>query len=536
MRARNLAVAVCLLGSGACAGLGGATTKAAWAVSFPATDGSQRARVHDVRFTTLQDPVEYERFYKFNQDFTPCYDDDCILPDEALQLNSSLVNDCWVQLAGLAPHSLSWDLEVRVLTTNVVIVSEPNGIVFQVAGALPGVAVPIGWHRVTLDRADDKLTVSVDGVGETVTFVTTASRTPLRLTVRRKPLVWLRGSALYVPPGAAWDAAQTGQGQAAPVVWREVYRQTFDSAESVRDFSPERTNGTIAWIAADHCMRLDADQGVRHTEIYATLKRNFPGDLRVRFRARNVAPIDHFFDVLISCKRILPVEDGYDCSWNRGWMRRIKKADVQRCLVRPGIPEELPPHWADYCIERVGGTITMYKNGEQSLTWTDPDPIVDPAYGKLSLYHCDMPVDFADFIIERNARDLSNEMAAVAGPAALPPVSAAGRDPAAADTVVVRACAAAAVQPASGTGTVTLAMPALTEMHIRNDALSFQWQVQAGAQYDVQTCNSLVNPVTWTTVPGWLGVRAADGVLVFTAPVSEHGHSFYRVVVSLATP
>lgn len=538
MRMQQLAMLVSLCVIWTAKAMAADATTNDWSVSFPAADASQRTRVHQVSFNSVMQPEESRPFYRFNQDIRPCYDENCPQPDGALQLNSSGVNDCWVQLAGTPPHNVRWDLEVWVMTNNVILVPEPNGIVFQAAGAFPGLTITPGWHRVSMDRENDRLTVRVDDVSEAVTFVAPDSRAPLRLTVRRKPLVWLRGSALYTMPGEVWAESNHGTepAHAESVVWREVYRQPFDTADSVHDFSRENTNSTIAWVPEDKCMRLAADQNRGKKEVFATLNRNLPGDLRIWFRALNVEPNDHFFEVLISCKRIMPVEDGYDCSWNRGWMRRIKKADVQRIIVRPYEIQIDPPYWANYCIERVGDTITMYKNGSVSLKWTDPDPIIDPAFNKLSFYHCDVPMDFDDIIIERNARDISNELAAAT--AALPLAVTNGtsqaakvRDPATADTVLVRTCTqTGTVQPASGGGVAPLAQFNLTDVRISNDTISFRWQAQAGVLYDVETCNSFSATVSWTAVSGWSGVSSTESVLTFSTPVSARGQSFYRVV------
>ena len=533
MRTQHLVILGWLCGTSAL-GAVAATSNSAWSVAFPATDAMRRAQIHQVRFTTFTEPLEYKRFYRFNQDSTPCYDDTCPQPADALQLNSSRVNDCWVQLAGDLPHSLRWELEVRVLSTNVMLVPEPNGIVFQVAGALPGLAITAGWHRVCLDREGNKLTVRIDDTGEAVTFVPPAARTPLRLTVRRTPLVWLRGSALYAFPEEPMGAAAGAQAQtlSTNIVWQEVYRQTFDTAESVKDFARESTNSILAWIPEEKCLRLALDPASRRQDAFATFHWGLPGDLRIRFRARNAGPSDQFFGVLINCRRILPQEDGYYCEWNRGWLRRIKKADVQRCIARPYEPEDRSPHWADYVLERAGDTIRMSKNGKPSLTWIDPDPIVDPAFGSFSFYNCNpTPMDFDDLVIERNARDISNELAAAAARTVTNQTAAATklRDPLAADTVIVRQAATAA-QPLAGGGALPLAAPSLINLQMTSETISFQWQVQAGAQYDVETCNSLNSPVIWTVAPNWSGVKPTGDTLVFSAPVSQNGHSFYRVV------
>jgi hypothetical protein len=525
MRIRRLIFLACLCG----AGLAGAATQEVERARFPAADTSGRVRVHELLFTTYAEPLAYRQYYRLNQDLRPYYDNDWNQPEDALQLNSSRVNDCWVQLAGQPPHSLRWDLEVKVLATNVVLVPEPNGVVFQVAGALPGLNVTSGWHRLTMERDGSRLTVRVDETGEAVTFVPPDTRTPLRLTVRRAPLVWLRASALYAAPGEPWATAAAAPATATNIVWQEVYRQPFDTADAMKDFSAGTTNSLLTWVPDANCMRLAIDPRSRSYDAYATFRQPLPGDLRIRFRARNAAPDDQFFGVLIGCRRLLPQEDGYYCEWNRGWLRRIKKADVQRCIDRPSEPEEPPPHWASYQLERAGDTIRMIKNGRLSLAWTDPDPITDPAFSRFAWYNCNVPLDIDDLVIERNARDVSNELAAATAAAAAGVAAPAKtRDPLAADTVIVRQAVAPAASP--GGGVQALAQPRLCNLQVSNDYICFQWPVQAGAVYDVETCNSLATPVAWTPVPGWSGVRAPVDTLVFSAPVSESGHCFYRVV------
>ena len=520
-----------------------APPNAAVPLSFRETDARQRTRVHLVRFTTLSEPLEYLHFYRFNQELHPYYDDDYPQPEEALQLNSSEVNDCWLQLAGGVPHSLRWEIEVNVRTSGVVVVPEVDGIVFQRNGTLPGLAVAEGWHRVSMDRHADRLAVRVDEDAEAVTFVPPTTHVPLRLTVRREPFVWLRGSALYAAPADPWRPAETAAPtpETGAVTWREVYRQAFDGPESLRDFTIEHTNNTVSWLPDDRCLRLNAATNGLRDDCFATLNRNLPGDIRIRFRARNVPHEDQFFGVFVSCRRVFPHDDGYYCEWNRGWLRRIKKVNVQRSFVRPQEEEVHTPYWADYRLERIGGTITMYKNDRLSLTWTDPDPIQNPAYGKFAFYVIGQPMDFDDLVIDHNARDVAAEEAAarlaasnaVAGTASA--TATRPRDPTAADTVLTRP-SPAAVQPTSGGSVVPLAAPMISDLAVANDTISFRWAVQAGAEYDVETCNDLTSPAAWTTVPGWAGVRTRDTVLIFTAPISTHGHSFYRVVARPVAP
>ena len=498
-----------------------------WLLQLPEAETNNRTLVHRVHFKTAQNPDSYRGYYELNQDYRPCYDQGCPLPDDALQINASRVNDCWIQLAGGVPHDVKWDLEVKVLTNNVVLAPEVDGIVFQVAGRLPGLAVTSGWHRISLEREAGKLTVRVDDTGEAVTFVDPRTRVPLRLTVRREPLVWVRGSALYAAAGEAWPPFQPPTYPAASeaAAWKEVYRQSFDTQESMRDFTREYTNGVVKWLPEDKCMRLSADEGREWADVFATLNMSLTGDLRIRFRGRNIPPEDQFFGVLFACQGDLRREDGYFCEWNRGWMRRIKKADVQRCIVRPHEPENHAAYWADYRIERVGGRIAMYKNNRESISWTDPDPIVNPANGKFAFYVCGQSIDLDDLVIER-AGALTNAEAAVTPP----PTVAAGappRDPTAADTVIVKQSVAAMPSPG---GPTPLASPGLTDLRVGDGAVSFRWPAQPGVVYAVETCNSLVNPGQWIPVPGATSLITAAGVLEFSAPTSTHGQSFYRVV------
>lgn len=463
----------------------------------------------------------------FNQDIRPYYGMVSPLPADALQLNSSEVNDCYVQTGKGAPHRLLWRLQCRATTNGVTLTPATDGAVFDSDRRKVGLAVPTEWHWVEIERQADRVTVRVAGSGEAVTFIDPGARVPLRVTSRREPLVWLRRADLYVGNGDRWDPVAARPPVRAPL-WQEVYRQAFDGPESLKDFVLEGTNsaGTVAWQPGDRCLRLSAREDGPRMDAVLRLHRHLPGDLRIHFRARNVPPEDHFFGVLLACKDpLLPREDGYYCEWNRGWMRRIKKADVQRVLSRPNGPTDRTIRWINYRIERIGPRVAMFTGEEEVLAWVDPAPDRDAEHDRVAFYVCGQEIEFDDIVIDRNGLDALESAAPrpqAAGGTFTP--HAAVANAAASDTVIVRPTAVAAEAP-------SVLPPVISDLRSSATTISFRWIAQSDCEYEVQMCNSLLGKPEWTPVPGWTAIRATEVVQTFSAPASSNGHSFYRVVV-----
>ena len=100
---------------------------------------------------------DYGRYYTLNQDYKPAYEPDAALPEDALQINASPVNDCWIQLGPGCPWRVKWEIEVYAITKDVVLVPEAHGMSFQGPGGTPltapGIPLASGWHEIRVVRA-----------------------------------------------------------------------------------------------------------------------------------------------------------------------------------------------------------------------------------------------------------------------------------------------------------------------------------------------------------------------------------------------
>jgi len=495
-------------------------------VAFDTPDGVAQLNPH---FCLNQDRVPYRNPSGYEKWVCPP------LPPGVLQLNSSEVNDCFIETVPGGPHRLRWRLLCLAFTNGVTLVPEVNGAVFEFRPKGAGLAVSAEWQWIDIERKGNRVTVHMSDGGEAVTFVNAAATQPLRVTARRQPMVWVRRMQLYIGTGDAWTTPDKATPTATEPEWTEVYRQSFDTAATLQDFAIERTNGIVSWLPEDHCVRLtpDALAEARHQrpQVMARLLQTVHGDVRIRFRARNVPPEDHFFGVLLSCKGpLVPREDGYYCEWNRGWLRRIKKRDIQRAIVHTPYPTDRTVRWIDYWIERVGSRIAMFTGATPVLAWDDPDPIGDPANNQIAFYVDSQELDLDDILIERNTLDIAREQATTR-PREEPPITPAitTRATAAADTVIVR-------QTALGATALEVIPPVIEDVRVEADIIRFAWTSQAGCEYDVEMCNSILGKPQWTPVEGWKGLRGQDGLMSFHAPTSTNGHTFYRVVAHLANP
>ncbi len=492
---------------------------------LPSTNDANWVLQESVRFELWQD-LDACTYYAFNLDTFPAYHQGCVLPKNMLQINSSEVNDCYIELAGRIPHRVKWVIEVNIASNGMTLTPEADGVVFQYDRKTPGIAINPGWHVVSMEREGDKLTARVDSTDEAVTFVAPSTQVPLRLTVRRKPFVSVRRSLVFSGAGQSWEPAARPQQLSPPtnVIWKEVYHQSFDTIDSLKDFKCETSNGVAQWFD-DGCLHMAADIEGRPENVIMTLQRELPGDIRVSFRARNIPPESHFFGIMLSCKGEARREDGYFCEWNRNWMRRIKKRDVQKNIVHPYEQEDVTRRWRNYRAERIGPKITMFTDGKETLSWVDPDPVTGPEFNRMAFYVWRHQNDFDDLVIEQNAGQATQPLrTACMQTNNLPKSTTAANLSMASDTVIVRQSPSADAQPAE-----PLRLE-LTNLQTSSDTISFHWVVQAGYEYDVETCNSLGETPQWTPVPGWAAVRPAGADIVFNTTASTNGHSFYRVV------
>lgn len=466
--------------------------------------------------------ASYSNYYVFNQDPAPYYDRDSLLPKDALQINSSEVNDCWIQLAGQVPHRVRWIIEIICRTNDVTLVPEADGVVFSAQSRLPGLDVSPGRHTVRLERCGATLSVRVDDGDEAMTLIAPDTHAPLRITVRRLPLIWLCSSELYGDATALpWFPSDlsTARPPAGSVKWREVYRQDFSNPKSLDDFTRGYTNGSVSWNENERCLAVVADPAASPSDVTLVSRLNLPGDVRVTLKARNIPPESHFFGLFISASGD-PRSGGYFCEWNRNWMRRIKKLDIQRAINRVVEPDDRKQRWREYRVERIGARVAMFTDGVPVLDWEDPDPFNSPEQSMLAIYVWRMAMEFDDIVIERNAADPDAGMIAVPWRPGKPRSTER-----AVDTVIVRG---GAHQPPEN---AQLHVPRALGIARRGDLIAVDWETLEYREYDVESCNSFEGKVEWKTVPGWDRVRGREGRIAFTAPVSTNGHCFYRLVV-----
>ena len=468
----------------------------------------------------------YKPYYTFNQDQKPAYTRDTVMPTNALQLNSSLVNDCYIKLAGNVPHNIKWEVEVLAKTEEIILIPEADGIVFTTDERRVGLSITQSWQTVSMERIDNKITVRVGDTGKAITFVTEDAKVPLSLTVRHSPLVWLRQSKLYTTVAEPWSPATNKTTEVAAIdesEWNEVYRQTFDNAESMTNFVADNDIAVAKWLSDEQCLYMRAG-GKEMSDITLRLKHSFPGDIRMSFRGRNIAPQDQFFGAFVSCTEILRKEDGYFCEWNRGWMRRIKKFDVQRKIIKPYLPTNKEERWVNYRIDRIGSKITMYTDGEETLSWVDPAPPTSTNNGYVGFYVWQSSIKFDNLVIEQRTKKPTNiiEAASIEPPATTTIEAPANlvRSTDVADTIIVHD---------SGNQLATaLRAPMLNQVTSNNKEFSFSWLGDSEYEYDVEMCTSLTDN-KWNPVNNSKGLRANNNNIKFTADVSQQGHCFYRV-------
>ncbi|MBN1809321.1 MAG: hypothetical protein JW909_09665 [Planctomycetes bacterium] len=324
-------------------------------------------------------------------------------PDSEYLLDSSRVCDRWIRLSERIPHVVMWNVSFLAVGGAFEIAVEPNGVV--IGRDLEGTGIsfdPAREHSLELVRSGSSFTVTLDGADSRSVPVDPADRTPLQVTAQVRPVA-IRSVRLSF--GNSEDYSDPPVPKVAPPPrWNVVYRENFSNDESVGAFELYPNGGRFE--RADGALYIGPAEAVGIEDVYCMLKMSLPGDLRVRFRARSMKPNQPpFFGLLVSLGGSLRSEDGYFVEWNY-WQVQVKKRNRRVAGVSVSYPRQRSSgDWLDCMMERVGGVVTMYTEGERVLTWTDPYPYTDNAHDLFCFYTWRVPMQFDDIVIERNAGD-----------------------------------------------------------------------------------------------------------------------------------
>lgn len=207
----------------------------------------------------------------------------------------------------------------------------------------------------------------------------------------------------------AFSAATQLHADEAQPRWVPVFAENFNANETVKVLTGYPGSKDITWSNKDRALQL----GVRYRsgEMYATLQRPLPGDLRATFRAR--CPLKDkqpSFGLLISDrggpnpKSRLYEEKGYFVEWTPALVQ-IKRYDERVSAKKTDYPKTgfSKDGWMTFGVTRVGATITLFTAGDAVLSWTDSSPMKGHTQKKFSFYLYKTPMEFDDLWIEQNA-------------------------------------------------------------------------------------------------------------------------------------
>jgi hypothetical protein len=326
-------------------------------------------------------------------------------PENEFLLDASRVKDRWIELTKEAPHTVKWQL-VFVSTDDMCAVTlTSDGVI---AGRDPdgkGIGITAGVeHTAVIERSGKTLIVTVDGDKKLVVDVEPIDRAPIRFTVHIHPVL-LRQTRLVFG-----NDEKLSQPQAVPEVktkpeWEVVYKENFNEKLSADNWQICPRGGMLEWKDEALSMAPVIEMGVE--EVYALLKMSLPGDIRVSFRARSMMTGQPaFFGIMVFLKGTLEEEDGYFVEWN-SWQVQMKKKNARVAGSAVGYPNVARDGgWMQFSMERVGSTLTMYTEGKEVLTWTDPHSLNDRDHDLFTFYSWRIPMEFDDVVIERNKLDL----------------------------------------------------------------------------------------------------------------------------------
>ena len=326
-------------------------------------------------------------------------------PENEFLLDASRVKDRWIELTKQAPHTVKWQLVFMSTDDTCAVTLTPDGVI---AGRDPGgkgIGITAGVeHTAVIERSGKTLMVTVDGDKKLAEDIEPTDRAPIRFTAQIRPVL-LRQTRLVFG-----NDERLSQPQAVPAVktkpeWEVVYKENFADKNSADNWQIYPRGGALEWKDEALSMAPVIDMGVE--EVYALLKMSLPGDIRVSLRARSMMKGQPaFFGIMVFLKGTLEEEDGYFVEWNY-WQVQMKKKNIRVAGSAVGYPNAPSENgWMHFSMERVGSTLTMYTEGKEVLTWTDPHSLNDRDHDLFTFYSWRVPMEFDDIVIERNKLDL----------------------------------------------------------------------------------------------------------------------------------
>ena len=327
-------------------------------------------------------------------------------PDTEFLLDSSRVMDRRIELSPRTPHTVKWVVEFQAVGGSHAARVEPNGVV--IGRAPEGEAfwlTPEAQHTLVIERVGKELLVALDDEGLITKEIKEDDRTPLRITAQIRPAV-LRTSRLYFGNGEKMSPTRPKGPKKGEPRWEVAYSEDFSDPRSVEAFDLHPLGCVLEWAPDTNALAVGPRREAGLDQVYVMLKRSLPGDIRVRFRARSTKEGQPpFFGVLVSLKGRLKIEEAYFIEWNY-WQVQIKRKNTRVAGKDVGYKKPCwKKEWVSFMAQKLGATITMFTEGREILSWTDPYPLKDSSHDLFAFYSWRVPLELDDLVIERNALD-----------------------------------------------------------------------------------------------------------------------------------
>ena len=184
------------------------------------------------------------------------------------------------------------------------------------------------------------------------------------------------------------------------IKWEAAYKDSCDDPASAKKYYVQ--DGEVTFHEKHKALLLHA--GDQSRQVFAVVHQSLPGDLRVRFRAlRRKQADDVSIGIIFGVRGGLKGEDGYFAEWAGGNVH-LKKQNIEQVRFSAATPQT-PDRWVNLELRKAGATITLFTEGKQVLTWTDPQPPAGAEYDMLSFYVWNESTLVKDLVIERNGND-----------------------------------------------------------------------------------------------------------------------------------
>ncbi|HTL53972.1 MAG TPA: hypothetical protein VL860_15470 [Planctomycetota bacterium] len=315
----------------------------------------------------------------------------------------------YFRLTARTPHTLRWTVGVRLSNwTGRVIQYAPTG--FQVIPQTDPNGAALDRDRtytIACERAGRKITWTLNG-GVAAEFEAPADdRSVLSIaSLRDNRELQLTGTKLEFGAGEELrDPVAVAADPALPIpaiAWKTAYEDHFDTRAAIKKYLLV-DGGDLDWNEKYKALFLKNDEN-GGGQLYAGIPQSLPGDLRVRMRILRPKGTDEInIGLLFSIKGALKAEDGYFAEIKQG-DAQIKRQDRQ-CASKAAPTPKTDDRWVRVELQKIGGQITLFMEGQEILTWTDPHPLKDAQHDLFSLYVWDERMLVDDLVIDRNPVD-----------------------------------------------------------------------------------------------------------------------------------